>query len=168
MILVKLVLQNGLALHLTSSTLNSLLNFNIYLIYQLNYQIPTGGTICLAILADLILLFFLVDIFVVKNNKMNMIFSPYIALMLTFASIIANNWLRTNFIKNNVISLILLIVSTLLMIIKLIIVVYNLLVIGSSSSDIKRDNGDESNQKVNSTTKATTAERANKYHAKSS
>ena len=165
MILVKLVLQNGLALHLTASALKSLLNFNVYLIYHLNYEIPTGGTICLAILADFMLIFFIVDIFVVNNNKLDMIFSPWLALILMFASIIANNWLRTNFIKNKVISLILLIVSSLLAIIKLIVVVYNLLIINGNKRDetLATSHIVATNKRSSSTERGTT-----KYHAKSS
>lgn len=120
--LMRILIQNGLALFLTWVTIASNLNMATFLTYDLGveYFIPT--TIALLIVFALIVFYFVIENFVWQKYLLY-VFTPWVVILVGLSGSLYKNWSSASPTRNNIITLIMLVCSSLLFVGKIVMFV---------------------------------------------
>jgi hypothetical protein len=113
----RILVQNSLGMYATWLCIATLLNFGIILCYVLGVPRDISGTVCLGILAADLVIWFVVDIFVVYRAS-NYVVVPYIVVIVALAGSIEKNYVAMA--TNSVFSVVLIIVGSGALLVKVI------------------------------------------------
>jgi putative effector of murein hydrolase LrgA (UPF0299 family) len=117
----RILIQNALAMYATWLCIAALLNLGNVLCYVLGIPVPLTGTVCLGILAVDLVVWFVVDIFVVHRAS-NYVVIPYVVVIVALAGSIEKNYVPMA--TNSLISVVLIIVAAGAFLVKIVTMVY--------------------------------------------
>ncbi|XP_010573060.1 PREDICTED: uncharacterized protein LOC104836271 [Haliaeetus leucocephalus] len=123
--LTRILVQNGLALYATWTTIAALLNFAIVLIYKWNVSNETATTASLSILAlDLVIWFYLENFILDKYVRYNLTVYPVLIIALTGSA--CKNFSFSSLMTNSIFIVVLLAVTCLIFAVRLGLVTWRL------------------------------------------
>lgn len=99
--LIRILVHNGLAVYATWTTIATLLNLTIVLIYEADMEMNLAGTISLSALGFELLLWFILDV-TVFDRYVRYTVMPYLVVVFALTGSIADNWDTEN--RNSYIS----------------------------------------------------------------
>lgn len=121
--LIRFLVQNGLAMYATWTTVATLLNVAMVMIYEGGVANELACTIILGVLSFVILLWFVLDNFVFDNYT-RYTFTPNIVFVVALAGATSKNYNLKTMETNSIFLVAMLSVASLLLLLKLLILVY--------------------------------------------
>ena len=137
--LIRMLVQNGIAFFATWVSIATLLNFAIVMVYKWSVEMETACTVALAILAGDIVVWFVLDMFVL-DKFVRYTFSPYIVLVVGLSGSVAKNFDLESNERNSIFSSVLLAAAALLFLVKIVMIIFRhrrYPIKGNVSDDIK-------------------------------
>ncbi|CAH1777438.1 unnamed protein product, partial [Owenia fusiformis] len=119
--MIRILCHNGLGMYATWCTIATLLNFATTLVFWANVSNAMASTISLAILAGELLLWAILDNFVLDKFTRYLI-TPYIVVVFALVGVIVKNWNPDT--RNSIMNAVLLGVASAFLLIKIIMVIY--------------------------------------------
>ncbi|GAB1610504.1 uncharacterized protein LOC115221566 [Argonauta hians] len=119
--LMRLVVQNGLAMYATWSTFATLLNFTIVLFEDFGIDKNMAGTVTLALAALFMLLWFMLDC-IILDKYVRYTFTPYVVLIVAFSGIMVQHFDLSLHPRNSILTCVLLVLSALMLLCKFVTV----------------------------------------------
>ncbi len=119
--LVRFLVQNGLGMYATWVTIATLINLCTVLTYSADVDMKIASTLCLAILAFEVVVWFIADL-VFLDNHVRYLVTPYVVLVWALSGVVDENYVSAED-RNSIFSLVLLSVSVATLIIKIIVLV---------------------------------------------
>ncbi|XP_072912244.1 uncharacterized protein [Hemitrygon akajei] len=99
--LVRILVQNGIAVYATWTTIATLLNFAVVLTYSANIAMVTSGTICLSLLAVEVVLWFGLENFVF-DKYVRYTLTIYPVIIVALSGSLDNHYNATSPTRNNI------------------------------------------------------------------
>ena len=120
--LVRFLVQNGLGMYATWVTIATLINLGMVLTYIADVDMKIASTVCLAILAFEVVVWFIADL-VFLDNHVRYLVTPYVVLVWALSGVVDENYVSAEE-RNSIFSLVLLSVSVAVLIVKIIVLVF--------------------------------------------
>ncbi len=119
--LIRILVQNGLAMFAIWGTVASMFNFAVVLTYRTGAPQDVASTVSLSIFTLEVFIYWLFDT-IVFDTHLRYLFTPYLVLIVSIAGIISKNWDPSS--TNTIFTLILFCLVCLLSVLKLVLVIY--------------------------------------------
>ena len=114
-----LCVHNGIGIYSTWTTIATLINIVVTMVYNSGISMTTACVTALSILSVLTILWFCLDVFLLKESTRYLL-TPYCVLVFALSANLAKNWNDGS--TTGIFILVLLIVSSLLLVAKLILI----------------------------------------------
>ncbi|XP_069464282.1 uncharacterized protein [Ambystoma mexicanum] len=121
--LIRILVQNGIAIYATWTTIATLLNFAVVLMYIGDVSGATAGTVALSILAFEVLLWFILENFVF-DDYVRYTMTIYPVVIVSLSGAINKNYVPSSPSRNNIYLAVLLAVASAAFIVRLILVIW--------------------------------------------
>ncbi len=119
--LVRFLVQNGLGMYATWVTIATLINLGMVLTHSADVDMKVASTVCLAILAFEVVVWFIADL-VFLDNHVRYLVTPYVVLVWALSGVVEENYVSAEE-RNSILAFLLLSASVAALIIKVIALV---------------------------------------------
>ncbi|KAJ8418737.1 hypothetical protein AAFF_G00002360 [Aldrovandia affinis] len=120
---LRVLVQNGICVYTTWTTIATLINFNIVLSYEAGVSISDGGTVCLSILLTEVITWFILENFVLEKH-VRYILTIYPVVIMALAGNMTKNYDSTAPSRNGVFIAVLLAVACTTFVVRVALVIW--------------------------------------------